>query len=136
MKYLLILLLIACGSEEDPVIDEALQPYLDEYRATCAKYEACASRLTSKLLGLQVKPQPQGQLGVCKNNKVTVTPQNHLSDFDYHSLVYHELAHCIHRLDHDNTSVIMASKRIAIHSEMVWNEAVKELFQNQMERQP
>ena len=106
----LVFLLTACGSEDGPKVNPALQAGLDIYLSVAPAVDG--DRLKS--LTLQFCDTPTGRQGRCNwDDKdalgFTLATKNDICIRDtqpdspvLRALVAHELAHCLHRINHSN----------------------------------
>lgn len=133
----LALLVTACGTESE--IDPSLEPYLNEYLSLCDASSECKSKPRHTVDVLKIGEFANGNLGYCERNKtlggtdriVTIVPRGEYGEFQYKTLVFHELGHCIHGLKHDSESWIMdTSRKLASERvyEVYWEQALTQLF--------
>ena len=125
IKYGLIFsmigVILSCGTE--PNIDPSLAPLLKEYREL-TKHKIGFDLNTLKIGTFEDKKR----LGVCDLNfqtnqrNIIVVPYDpvRFSLLSYKVLVFHELGHCIHKLQHDETVLIMNSKLTASRGQIAY----------------
>ncbi len=122
---LLAALVCGCGSAmpDDPVIDDALAPFLADYLAECESRPDCRAKPQYKLGSLVFRDdisEDSEVVGHCRVHyvgfsmrllslghvghvQIDTSGSSRLSDLRFRVLIYHELGHCIHGLDHDDS---------------------------------
>lgn len=130
---LLSLLVVGCGTGET-FIDADLELYVSDYLELTQDYPG--NKINSVTI---VDFIADGVIGVCRRGTdnlnrptrdIKITREGTRGIYKQRALVYHEMAHCVHDLGHDETSPILRSNilRDDQYAEM-WPEAIAELLE-------
>ncbi len=144
----------SCGDEIPKFIDPALAPYIHDYMSECDARTECKDKKRiplhrvefSETLADEVAPDV---VGTCEirffyipgitghfslRGYIKVVPPSYLfTELQFRALLYHELGHCIHQLDHDPHSPIMREYLpMPDYLKKNWQYSIDELFTTQM----
>lgn len=99
MKYLLLLLLTGCGGSV--VIDNEIYPYVEEYKTLAKQY---GKKFHQKNVDVVFGPTRPGTIAICYRNRKLVRINKTRWDTktvnEKKWVVFHELAHCMHKQEH------------------------------------
>jgi Zn-dependent protease with chaperone function len=139
LRYLALLFLTSCGA--GPLVAPEVQPYVDEYKALSIKYD---KPLLIKNVDVVFGETKKEQIAFCldrgDNSTVTInkTKWDKKSNHGKKWVVFHELAHCMHKESHRGTisqgivsSIMYPSMSPTVEQVFELNEAyyIEELFQ-------
>ncbi len=151
----LFFFLISCGSEGyfEPELEKYFNAYLDD----CNKYPTCTSRHRTPVFEMSYNDNlgeyKEGKqefviIGMCSfrgktlfDNRAAKIQVVHRdspkvdNECQYKALLYHEIGHCLHGLDHDENSPIMKPVNDFTDLEVCeanWQAYIDELFITQM----
>ncbi len=140
------------------IVDDTLQLHYMTYQMNCDVYKSCRNRMQPVFLYVTTvnkfpSPFDKDIVGFCSvlpifgmDNKwtmfgyVAVLPPSSADfgetsgPYQYKALMYHELAHCIHGVTHDDHSWIMPERlRSNEILQQNWQDAVYSLFHNEIQ---
>ncbi len=132
-------LVVSCGMEMPTYIHPDLLPYYNEYVKECNDNALCrkATRMDIGILTFRDTLPTSGQkntmaIGVCyyQDREVYIRSdiKDKLNEYTYKALVWHELGHCMHNLQHNEKTTIMSSNSRMIYSNKSWQQAKKEFY--------
>ncbi len=123
--------IVSCGNEEYQLIHPDLQSIYNNYVLSCNNNEYCARAKAYTVDVLTYADDLDGtSIGVCyfgSERKIFIKRNLDITEYSLYSLVWHELGHCMHRLEHSDTS-IMYESLIYIESEDEWERAKTEFY--------
>ena len=110
----ILLSTVGCGDPNDRYSDPELLGYVDDFYAYCEAYELPCKRKVKSINFADVTPYGHG--GTCSSGHILIDDQfKDQKMFAVRLIVYHELGHCVLKLDHvDSDWSIM---RPALHGE-------------------